>query len=61
MSRVATFSVVIPAQAGIHIPETLIWGMMGPRNGVPATLASRGAPRGDDGTAKRATASQEQP
>ena len=28
-----------------HIPEAVV---MGPRNGVPATLASRGAPRGDD-------------
>src|SRR5262249_43564280 len=30
---------------GTHIPEPVI---MGPRNGVPATQASRGAPRGDD-------------
>jgi len=30
---------------GTHIPEAVV---MGPRNGVPATRASRGAPRGDD-------------
>src|SRR5262249_7902935 len=30
---------------GTHIPEPVV---MGPRNGVPATPASRGAPRGDD-------------
>ncbi|HEX4828419.1 MAG TPA: hypothetical protein VFV12_09340, partial [Xanthobacteraceae bacterium] len=31
---------------GTHIPEAVV---MGPRNGVPATRASRGAPHGDDG------------
>src|SRR6266498_6017253 len=30
---------------GAHIPEAVV---MGPRYGVPATPASRGAPRGDD-------------
>src|SRR2546426_2386148 len=30
---------------GTHMPATVV---MGPRNGVPATRASRGAPRGDD-------------
>src|SRR2546422_5743353 len=33
------------AKAETHIPATVV---MGPRNGVPATRASRGAPRGDD-------------
>src|SRR6266498_1243928 len=42
---------VVPAKAGTHIPEA---GVMGPRNGVPATRASRGAPRGDDSRVKRA-------
>src|SRR2546428_3667981 len=32
---------------GAHIPEAVV---MGPRNGIPATRASRGAPRGDDST-----------
>ncbi len=33
------------AKAETEIPEPVV---MGPRNGVPATRASRGAPRGDD-------------
>jgi hypothetical protein len=37
--------IVVPAKAGTHMPEAVV---MGPRYGVPATLASRGAPRGDD-------------
>src|SRR5262245_22301972 len=36
---------VVPAHAGTHIPEAAV---MGPRNGTPATRASRGAPRADD-------------
>src|SRR5438132_3536809 len=36
---------LIPAQAGIQGPRYVA---LGPRNGVPATRASRGAPRGDE-------------
>src|SRR5438270_12029729 len=36
---------LIPAQAGIQGPRCVA---LGPRNGVPATRASRGAPRGDE-------------
>jgi 2,4-dienoyl-CoA reductase-like NADH-dependent reductase (Old Yellow Enzyme family) len=39
---------VVPAEAGTHIPKAAVYGTMGPRNGVPATQASPGAPRGDD-------------
>src|SRR5262249_19637053 len=37
---------VVPAKAGTRTPERVVTG---PRNGVPATRASRGASRGDDG------------
>src|SRR5436853_576515 len=35
----------IPAKAGIQGPQTVV---LGPRDGVPGTRASRGAPRGDE-------------
>src|SRR5262249_2387584 len=54
----ATKSDVMPAQARIHIPETAVWGSMGPRNGIPATQASRGAHRGDDRPAKTVASSR---
>jgi 23S rRNA pseudouridine2605 synthase len=41
---------VVPAKAGTH--NHRLWNM-GPRNGVPATRASRGALRGDDNTATK--------
>ena len=45
---------VVPAQAGTHIPEPVV---KGPRNGLPATRASRGAPRGDDTSVNGTTGS----
>jgi hypothetical protein len=45
----SAISVVIPAKAGIHIPETPVWGTMGPRF------------RGDDSAEKPSAAFQEQP
>jgi 23S rRNA pseudouridine2605 synthase len=47
---------VVPAKAGTH--KHRLW-KQGPRNGVPATQASRGARRGDDSTARKATSSQD--
>jgi 23S rRNA pseudouridine2605 synthase len=47
---------VVPAKAGTH--NHGLWNM-GPRNGVPATRASRGALRGDDNTARKLTSSQD--
>jgi 23S rRNA pseudouridine2605 synthase len=50
---------VVPAKAGTHRgPHRGLWNM-GPRHGVPATQASRGAPRGDDNTGRKLASSQD--